>query len=271
MNGTNMLARKVLLGCGIVAPLLYVATTILGALRWEGYSSTAQTVSELFAIDAPSRPLVVALFLAYSALVIALGVGVWGAARGQRALRVVGGLLIVNEARGILGTLFAPIRLRGVAGTSTDTWHMLITIVNVLCILLIIGFGATAFGTRFRRYSIGTILLLVVFGTLAGLDGPRLAANLPTPWMGVTERINIFGYLLWVAVLAVALLRAQEAIILRHPGTPTVTPQGVPQAGQALPWFVPARCRTMPATRADLSAGMPSLLAVYHIWTAFWQ
>src|SRR4051794_29760691 len=58
MNGTNMLTRKVLLGCGIVPPLLYVATTILGALRWEGYSSTSQTASELFAIDAPSRPLV---------------------------------------------------------------------------------------------------------------------------------------------------------------------------------------------------------------------
>jgi hypothetical protein len=226
-----MLARKVLLGCGVVSSLLYVATTILGAMRWEGYSSTAQTVSELFAIDAPSRPLVVPLFLTYSVLVIAFGVGVLGAARGQRALRVVGALLVVNEARGVVGTLFAPIHLRGVAGTSTDTWHMMITIVNVLLILLIIGFGTTAFGTRFRRYSIGTILLLVVFGTVAGLDGPRLAANLPTPWMGVTERINIFGYMLWVVVLAVALLRAQGASTLRCLGTPTVTPPGVPQAG----------------------------------------
>jgi hypothetical protein len=48
-----------------------------------------------------------------------------------------------------------------------------------------------------------------VFGVLTGLDQPRLAANLPTPWMGVWERISIFGYMLWVAVLAIALLRAQ--------------------------------------------------------------
>jgi hypothetical protein len=206
----HLIVRKVLLVCGIIASLVYVSAAILGAMQWEGYSSTSQTVSELFAIDAPSRPLVVALFLTFSVLVIAFGVGVWGSARGKRALRVVGVLFVVNEARGIVGTLFAPMHLRGVAGTSTDIWHMLITILNVLLILLIIGFGATAFGKRFRLYSIATILVLVVFGTLAGLDGPRLAANLPTPWMGVMERINIGAYLLWLAVLAIALLRAPE-------------------------------------------------------------
>ena len=31
--------------------------------------------------------------------------------------------------------------------------------------------------------------------------------NLPTPWVGVRERINIYGYMLWMAVLAIALLR----------------------------------------------------------------
>jgi hypothetical protein len=226
MSGLNLTARKVLLGCGVVSSVLYVAATILGAMVWEGYDSVSQTVSELFAIDAPSRPLVVPLFLAYSALMVAFGVGVWGAARGQRAPRVVGGLLVANEVRGIIGTLFAPIHLRGVAGTSTDTWHMLLTVANVLGILLIIGFGATAFGARFRWYSYGTILLLVVFGTLAGLDGSRLAANQPTPWLGVTERINIFGYMLWVAVLAVALLRANGAVAPSEPECPRATPWG---------------------------------------------
>jgi hypothetical protein len=34
-----------------------------------------------------------------------------------------------------------------------------------------------------------------------------MAANLPTPWIGIAERIDLGGYLLWVAVLAIALLR----------------------------------------------------------------
>jgi hypothetical protein len=71
------------------------------------------------------------------------------------------------------------------------------------------GFGAAAFGERFRLYSIETILVLLISGFLAGLDQPRLVANLPTPWMGIWERINVDVYLLWVVVLAIALLRAQ--------------------------------------------------------------
>ena len=80
---------------------------------------------------------------------------------------------------------------------------MALTSANVRCILLVIGCGATAFGTRFRRYSLRIIPLLIVFGALASLDGPRLAANQPTPWLGVAERLTIGGYLLWVAAFVV--------------------------------------------------------------------
>jgi uncharacterized membrane protein len=76
--------------------------------------------------------------------------------------------------------------------------------------LLAIGFGAAAFGKRFRLYSIATIALLVVSGALTGLEAPRIAANLPTPWVGVWERINIGVFLLWVVALAIALLRVSK-------------------------------------------------------------
>jgi hypothetical protein len=208
------MVRKLLLGCGIVASLLYVATTVVAPMLWDGYSSTSQTISELFAIGAPSTSLVVPLFLTYSVLMIAFGVGVWLSAGQNRALRFVGGFLIGKEVLGFMGTLFAPIHLRGVETTLTDTLHVIITGVGVLLILLAIGFGAIAFGKRFRLYSITTLLILLVFGTLAGLDGPRMAANLPTPWLGIWERINIFGYMLWVVVLAIDLL-----------GTPVPRPQ----------------------------------------------
>ena len=203
-----MMVRKLLLLCGILSSLLYVATDILGAMRFEGYSYTSQTVSELSAIGAPSRPLVVPLMITYSILVIPFGVGVWRSASRNRALRVVAGLLVGYGVVCLAGP-FTPMHLRGAEPTLTDSLHIILTIVTVLFILLTIGFGATSFGKRFRLYSIGTILVLIVFGALAGFDGPQIAANLPTPWIGVTERINIFGYLLWVMVLAVALLRVQ--------------------------------------------------------------
>jgi hypothetical protein len=50
------------------------------------------------------------------------------------------------------------------------------------------------------------MLILVLFGWLTGMDGPRIASNLPTPWVGVWERISIAAYMLWVILFAVALL-----------------------------------------------------------------
>lgn len=200
--------RKVLLLCGILASLLYVGTDILAAMRWEGYSYIDQTVSELRAIGAPTRPFLIPVLVIYSVLEIAFGVGVRGTAGQKRALRIAGVLLI---GLGILDVLaiFFPMHLRGAGATLTDTLHKALTAVTVLFMLLIIGLGAAAHGTRFRLYSIGTVVLLVVFGILAGSDAPRIEAGLPTPWVGVKERINIYGYMLWMLVLAIALLRAQ--------------------------------------------------------------
>jgi uncharacterized membrane protein len=66
-------------------------------------------------------------------------------------------------------------------------------------------FGAAAFGSRFRLHSIASLVILMVFGVLTFLDAPGIAANLPTPWIGVWERINIAAFLLWIVVLAIAL------------------------------------------------------------------
>jgi hypothetical protein len=57
--------------------------------------------------------------------------------------------------------------------------------------LLAMGFGAAALGKRFRRYSIATMVILVLARALSSLDAPRVAAKLPTPWIAVWERINI--------------------------------------------------------------------------------
>jgi hypothetical protein len=203
--------RKILLACGILSSLLYGAMVVV--IRYDGYSLVSQTVSELSAIDAPTRPLWMALGFVYEALVVAFGLGVWLSADGKRALRVVGSLII---AFGMLGLLwpFAAMHQREVlaagGGTFSDTLHIILGAVTVLFMLLAIGVGSNAFGRRFRFYSIATFLLLFLFGVLTGLDSPNISANLPTPWIGLWERINIAGFLLWIAVLAITLLRQPE-------------------------------------------------------------
>ena len=50
------MTRKVLLVCGILSSLLYVATDVLGNLLYEGYSYADNTWSELFAIGLRRDP-----------------------------------------------------------------------------------------------------------------------------------------------------------------------------------------------------------------------
>lgn len=196
--------QRGLLACGVLSSLLYAAMLVFVPMRWPGYSSAAQSVSELSAIGAPTRSLWVPFGALYTVLVAAFGLGVLRVARGNRALRVTGTILI---AYGSLGLLWPPMHLRGIQPTLTDTLHIAFAIATVLLMLLAITFGAVALGKGFRLYSIATMVVFALFGTLTFRDAPRIAANLPTPWMGIWERVNIGAFLLWVSVLAVVLLR----------------------------------------------------------------
>jgi Protein of unknown function (DUF998) len=200
--------RMALLVCGIVSSLLYAA--MIWAIRYEGYSPISQVPSELTAIGAPTQALWARLGWVYTVLVTAFGFGLWKSADRNRAVRIVGGLTLAYASLGLLWP-FAAMHQREVlaagGGTLSDTMHRVLGGVTVFLMFLSIGFGSTAFGKRFRLYSIATIVVLLTFGALTFLEAPRLEANLPTPWIGLWERINITIFLLWIAVLATALLR----------------------------------------------------------------
>lgn len=203
--------RRALVACGIPASLLYTVADVTGARRWKGYRYNEQSVSELMAIGTPSRPLVLPIFKAHGALVTAFGVGVWRSAAGSRALRVCGASLVGVGVDGFVTGLWSPMHrreeLRTTERTLTDTMHRVLTGSLVGFILLAVGSGAGAFGRRFRRYSIGTLPAMFAGAAATAAGVRRVEAQRPTPWVGITERINIYGYLLWLEVLAIGLLR----------------------------------------------------------------
>jgi len=201
------MVRKALLLCGVLSPLLYALADLLSGIRWEGYSFRDQTISELAAIGAPSRPLFSSLLILIYLLFIAFGIGVWQSAGTRRALRVVGGLLVALGIMALTVGQFVPMHLRGSEQGLTDILHLVEGGVAVLMVVAAIGFAATSFGRRFRLYSIATIIVMLAFGTWTGFDAPLIAEGLPTPWIGVKERIFWYTYQLWFIVLALSLLR----------------------------------------------------------------
>jgi hypothetical protein len=203
--------RRILLVCGIVSSLLYVAMNVVVAAQWPGYNSASQTISELSAIGAPTRALWVALAIPYTLLVAAFGWGVRSAADGNRPLRITGWLLLIYGISGV-GWPLAPMHLREAlaagGASATDTVHIAYATGTVAIMLLAMSVGATAFGRRFRLYSFISLAILLVFGAMTFRDAPSVEANLPTPFIGVWERINVGVFLLWTIVLAANVLRS---------------------------------------------------------------
>jgi uncharacterized protein DUF998 len=183
---------------------------MMWTIRYEGYNPVSQVPSELTAIGAPTRALWSPLGWIYTVLVAAFGCGVWKSAGRNRAVRWMGALIFAYASLGLLWPIAAMHQREVLAaggGTWTDTMHLVLGGVTVLLMFLAVGIGAAAFGTRFRLYSIASIVVLLAFGALTFLEAPRLQANLPTPWIGLWERLNITVFLLWIVVLAAMLWR----------------------------------------------------------------
>jgi Protein of unknown function (DUF998) len=221
------MVRKILLSCGIVASVLSVATDIVATLRYAGYSFISRSASELSAIGAPTRPLVAPLNVASDVLMMAFGLGVWLLAGRKRAPRFTGGLIVGNAVMSLVVSAFFPMHLSEAVGTFRNTMNVILAAVSVIFFLLAIGFGAAAYRRWFRFYSIGTLLTFLVLGIVGLTRAPQTPAGERVSLVGVQERTMIYCYLLWVAVLAIRLLRTQGSAALRHEETPTMIPQDV--------------------------------------------
>jgi len=203
--------RKALLICGILSSLWYVAINIFVPLFYEGYKTLSFTVSELSALGAPTRILWVLLALLYPLLFAAFGWGVLRSSGGSRALRIAGGLIIVYC---MMNFYWPPMHRREIIGaggaTLTDTLHITWAIITILFMMLLMGFGAATSGKGFRFFTMSTFVIFIIFGILIGVESPGIRQNLPTPNLGIWERINIGAFMLWVIVFAIALLQKQS-------------------------------------------------------------
>jgi uncharacterized protein DUF998 len=199
--------------CGILSSLWYAAINVLVPMLWPAYSPVNQTVSELSAIDAPTRDVWIIVALPYVLLFAAFGWGVLHSATQNRKLFVVGCLIIFYC---IFNAYWPPMHLREViaagGGTLSDTLHLVWACITTVLFMLIMGFAAFALSKNFRIYTAVSMVLLIGFGVTTFLIAPNVGANLPTPFIGVWERINIGIFLIWVIAFAAILLKTHRGM-----------------------------------------------------------
>lgn len=204
------MTRRAVLLCGVVSSVLYLtAIDVLAPLVRPGdHAYASQMVSELMAVGAPTRPLLLLPMLLYNLLVLVFATGVWASAEGRRARTLTAAALVGYGATSTAGLLLAPMDLR-TAGISDQTrLHIWNTALQGLFIASVLAFGAFVHRGRFRAYSVATLVICLVSGALASLA----AAQSSMRWIGLTERVNVYAWMAWLAVLALSLLPAQARI-----------------------------------------------------------
>ena len=196
-----------LLGCGLAAPLLFLATDLLAIARASGYRPMRQSISELTAVGAPTRPLVTALRVTGGSLMAAFATGVTATAGGSRALAATGGLVAANAALDAFATAAVPRDYASPTWSPRNTANTVVMAVGVGCFVAAMGTGAVAVRGPFRAFSAGIPLS---YGLLTALSLLVRSRDEPLSSTGAQERTMAYTYQLWVAVLASLLLRRQS-------------------------------------------------------------
>ncbi len=201
-----MLTRALLI-CGILATSLFILTDLAAAFwLYPGYDYAAQQVSELSAIGSPSRDFWLLMSYPYFALTLAFAIGLWRSANNRKSLKATAILVGVFAINSLLWGILAPMHMRDTTFTDTDTMHLTFAVSAVTLMAAFICTGAISQTRNFRLYSALTLALVLTAGAIVSTQVDAIAANQPTPWMGLIERISVYGPLIWMAVLAVTLL-----------------------------------------------------------------
>ncbi|HWI60247.1 MAG TPA: DUF998 domain-containing protein [Symbiobacteriaceae bacterium] len=199
--------KKLLLICGILAPLTYLTTVLYGAAITPGYSHVAHAISELVMDGAPLRWKIDPGFIIYNLFLLLAGVGLvweWRGA-GKHGLAPVGWMLM---ATALLSDLmyFFPQDPRTATPTFAGTMHLVLAGMTALLTIVMQVVG----GIRFRRiagleslslYSFVSAAWVLVTGGLS-----VTAVTTGSPYLGLVERCTIGGFEVWVLVFATALV-----------------------------------------------------------------
>jgi hypothetical protein len=100
--------------------------------------------------------------------------------------------------------------MRGTEITFIDTMHVVLAATGAVFCTLAVGFGAFAFGKRFKFYSISTIVMLFAPAIVGFSYVPQVAANESSPWLGLRERLAFAVHMQWQITLAIVLLRKRK-------------------------------------------------------------
>ena len=207
--------RKILLYCGILAPILYVITAIVGAALRPDYSHIVNAISELLSNGAPNKAVLDVVFNLYNALLLAFAIGAFMVLKNSpRLCRVAMGIFIAIQILSFSWGFF-PMDPMGTKATFAGTMHNILGGVVafatiVMPILMGLGLRRQHGFSRYAVYSFITSAIIFV----AAPTGIILVGQ-GVQMFGLFERITIGSYEVWIFVTALNLLKILQGKSLK--------------------------------------------------------
>jgi hypothetical protein len=215
--------NKVFLLGGILASVVYLLAVFVGGVITPGYSHISQYISELIQAGAPQKGILDPLFAFYNVLVVIFGVGLFRYVRDNKNSKnltgIVGALILLVEGLAGFLTIFFPQDPIGTQITTTGTIHIILASVSSLTSMLSILLIGLWFRSvpAFRTFGLYSFISLAVVFVSGGFAAATIAN--PTPINGLIERITIFSFLQWLAVIGWKLYlpeTARKQVNLEH-------------------------------------------------------
>lgn len=202
---------RLLLLCGIVAPIVYLTTVVAGGASVPQYSHIAMAVSQIAQRGAP-HPVAVEIGFSLSAVLsAAFGFGIWKtAADRDGALHLSGALLIAYGILALMISTAFPMDAAGEDLTVAGIMHFVLVGLAAMVLLAAMLLAGFAFGRTapwFRRYSVVSALLMLLGTGLA-----YVSVQQELPLSALAERITLAAYLVWILVFAATLLRRARGL-----------------------------------------------------------
>lgn len=193
--------------CGIFSVLAFISyliAVIFSPMAYPGYNTMKQAVSDLSAINAPSRELWLRLSAVYNVcsvlgcMMVVLGIK----NEKSKLLRLGVYLFFIMEFISAIGYQMFPLSASGLLNTFSDVMHIIITafvvLLSILSLVLIIIAGFK--NKNYLSYSIAGIIALLMM--LIGALGTNIV---PKDYFGIVERFSVFAAVGFNAFLGIKL------------------------------------------------------------------
>lgn len=213
-----MIERTAFAWAGVVAPMVYVVTVVIGGAITPGYSHVRDAIGELMQGNAAHELVINVAFTLYNSLILLFGIALFMRARSLGALDFsIGARFVTATAVTGLAMIAFPMDPIGLPLTPSGIAHIILAGLASLfsmsgMLAICIGLRGLQGGRLWSNYAALSLTITFVSGVAAALGAVQL-------WwtMGFWERLTVGAYLQFVFVFALVLATGTVSLVAAPP------------------------------------------------------